>query len=49
MSHDQIEDIKKAIHDLEIRVVKLEQLVKIVSVLWAVFTVGLQVYLALRK
>ncbi len=49
MSQDQIEAIKASIHALEIRVVKLESLVKIVTVLWTVMTFGLQIYLALRK
>lgn len=49
MSYEQIEDIKAALHALEIRIVKLEQLVKIVVVLWTLVQFGFQVYVALRK
>lgn len=49
MSQDQIEAIKASIHALEIRIVKLETLVKIVVVLWSLIQFGFQIYMAIKK
>jgi hypothetical protein len=49
VSQDQIDVIRAAIHGLEIRIVKLETLVKIVVVLWTIIQFGFQVYIGLRK
>lgn len=49
MSQDQIEAIKSSIHALEIRIVKLETLVKIVVVVWTLLQFGFQVYMFLNK
>lgn len=49
MSADEIQAIKASIHALEIRIVKLETLVKIVVVLWSLVQFGFQVYMAVKK
>lgn len=44
MSSHEIQELLEKLHTLEIRVVKLEQLVRFVSFGSGVLTIGLQVY-----
>lgn len=44
MSSNEVEQLRAALHALEIRIVKLEQLVRFVTYTSGAFTLGLQVY-----